>query len=250
VWYSDRAIPAEVAERLRVAASELENIPDAKKDWHPGSDGQVLDLVHPSLYCIVYGRTHAYLPDKPRVQSNLRVVKCPTAGNWMCSERFCWMPSDFSVDANTGSTKLLSPYINNLHLERSQAMYRIIEDVLTAFVPMFERVLGDVNRENLGLLDVTSRLGPISCIWGNYGKPCPEENLETEEEEKKFYESVMIKKELPEPGPYSEPPEGSVPPVPLRGRSIQCIVKLANIRLTPEKSEYAGGSWHVEGECN
>lgn len=28
---------------------------------------------------------------------------------------------------------------------------------------------------------------------------------------------------------------------------IQVIVKLANIFLTPEKSSYPGGNWHVEG---
>lgn len=31
-------------------------------------------------------------------------------------------------------------------------------------------------------------------------------------------------------------------------RGLQVIVKLANIELTPEKPEYKGGSWHVEGQ--
>jgi hypothetical protein len=29
---------------------------------------------------------------------------------------------------------------------------------------------------------------------------------------------------------------------------LQVIVKLANIHLTPEKPEYNGGTWHVEGQ--
>jgi hypothetical protein len=29
---------------------------------------------------------------------------------------------------------------------------------------------------------------------------------------------------------------------------LQVIVKLANIELTPEKPEYQGGVWHVEGQ--
>ena len=33
----------------------------------------------------------------------------------------------------------------------------------------------------------------------------------------------------------------------LRGRTLQLIVKLADIILTPEKPEYPGGKWHVEG---
>ena len=31
---------------------------------------------------------------------------------------------------------------------------------------------------------------------------------------------------------------------------LQIIVKLANIHLTPEKPNYEGGSWHVEGQVN
>ena len=37
------------------------------------------------------------------------------------------------------------------------------------------------------------------------------------------------------------------PAVSLKGTTIQCIIKLANIVLTPEKPEYPGGKWHVEG---
>ena len=33
----------------------------------------------------------------------------------------------------------------------------------------------------------------------------------------------------------------------LKGRTLQVIVRLANIILTPERPEYPGGSWHVEG---
>jgi len=33
-----------------------------------------------------------------------------------------------------------------------------------------------------------------------------------------------------------------------RESGLQVIVKLANIHLTPEKPNYAGGTWHVEGQ--
>jgi hypothetical protein len=32
--------------------------------------------------------------------------------------------------------------------------------------------------------------------------------------------------------------------------SIQVIVKLATIYLSPEKPSYPGGSWHIEGQLN
>jgi hypothetical protein len=33
-----------------------------------------------------------------------------------------------------------------------------------------------------------------------------------------------------------------------REKGLQVIVKLANIELNPEKPEYHGGSWHIEGQ--
>ena len=60
---------------------------------------------------------------------------------------------------------------------------------------------------------------------------------------------------LPEPGTFVPPPYMTTDPkdqVDLRRdfgeRGLQVIVKLANIHLTPEKPEYNGGSWHVEGQ--
>merc|ERR1719334_2071514 len=45
--------------RLRKYVSEeLEGkLSESEKDFHPGSKGQVLDLVHPSLYCYIDGQT-------------------------------------------------------------------------------------------------------------------------------------------------------------------------------------------------
>ena len=72
----------------------------------------------------------------------------------------------------------------------------------------------------------------------------------------------------PEPGPSKPPAQSSMDgkedvrqnpeyssghdPVNLRKEfgKVQIIVKLANIHLTPEKPEYEGGSWHVEGQAN
>ena len=55
VWQSDVLIDDELRSRLREAVRVLEDVSDAERDWHPGSDEQVLDLVHPSLFCLVRG---------------------------------------------------------------------------------------------------------------------------------------------------------------------------------------------------
>jgi hypothetical protein len=54
---SDVAIPTALKERLQRAVAPLEQVPEILKDWHPGSNDQVLDLVHPSLFPLVYGRS-------------------------------------------------------------------------------------------------------------------------------------------------------------------------------------------------
>ena len=50
VFKSDTLVDNELQTRLRSAVSPLENVLESMRDWHPGSDGKVLDLVHPSLY--------------------------------------------------------------------------------------------------------------------------------------------------------------------------------------------------------
>ena len=54
---SDTAIPPDLQAALKAAVKLLEDVPEHLKDWHPGSDNVVLDLVNPSLFPLVYGRT-------------------------------------------------------------------------------------------------------------------------------------------------------------------------------------------------
>lgn len=56
---SDDALPSTVKLALQDAVKSIEDVPDKLKDWHPGSDERVLDLVHPSLFPLIYGRTKA-----------------------------------------------------------------------------------------------------------------------------------------------------------------------------------------------
>ncbi|KAJ7854857.1 hypothetical protein B0H13DRAFT_2673278 [Mycena leptocephala] len=150
IWYSDSLISNDVSDRLRAAVVELENIPDNLKDWHPGSNGQVLDLVHPSLYCIVYGQTfHTDLmfPKPPPYTEPRPMYGWPGP----ISDTFCWLPSDFSVDATDGSVTLVSPYINNLHPTKHRPLYPLIESVLSSFVPLFEHVLSQINGQDKDL---------------------------------------------------------------------------------------------------
>jgi Protein of unknown function (DUF4246) len=54
---SDKAVSLETKKALQKAVEPLEKVPNAHKDWQPGSDGKVLGLVHPSLFPLVYGKS-------------------------------------------------------------------------------------------------------------------------------------------------------------------------------------------------
>ena len=55
---SDTAVSTELKTALQDAVKVFQNkVPERLKDWHPGSEEKVWDLVHPSLFPLIYGRT-------------------------------------------------------------------------------------------------------------------------------------------------------------------------------------------------
>jgi hypothetical protein len=60
---SDSKVPESLKEALKSAVVPLETIPEVYKDYHPGSDNKVIDLVHPSLFPLIYDRSRI-LPDE------------------------------------------------------------------------------------------------------------------------------------------------------------------------------------------
>ena len=125
-------------------------------------------------------------------------------------------------------------YINNLHPIAHRALYPTIAKIFEHFVPMFNKVLTD-------LLNV--RPDRIKVDPYNWYTDEPEDHDEREA----WWEN---RQPTPPPIPTYNPPPLPTNIVDLKGRDLQVIVKLANIVLTPEKPEYSGGVWHVEGMEN
>ena len=64
VWQSDSLLPAELtADIQRTVTQCWGHETSEQRDWHPGSGQQVWDIVHPSLYCLVAGRTRVVEKD-------------------------------------------------------------------------------------------------------------------------------------------------------------------------------------------
>ncbi|MYQ78595.1 MULTISPECIES: DUF4246 domain-containing protein [unclassified Streptomyces] len=245
VWQSDTLIDAELRSRLREAVRVLEEVPEEEKDWHPGSDGQVLDLVHPSLFCLV--RDVSGGPE--------RAWENP-ANPWAkyeFSDRFQWLPTD--VDVSADGEAAFRSYVNNVHPEDHRELAAVLPELFGRMLPLLENVLTDLRHPRPPRIKANP--------YGWYDSE-PEHPDEDDFSDKDAYGDALEAYEAAVDDWYQnrrpvvpDAPEFTAPEtvdasdrVVLRGRRLQVIAKLATIHLTPEKPEYAGGSWHVEGMLN
>ncbi|KAJ3131728.1 hypothetical protein HDU90_008110 [Geranomyces variabilis] len=165
-------------EALSAFVADLENVRDSDQDWHPGTDELVLDLVHPSLYCLEDGKTKV-LPtetiDSPA--DSLRFINAgdvlPVKVNkppenpaplWSHhrprdpEDEFQWLPTDVTITYSGHGTENrvqceFQSYINNVHPVKQKAAYDVLAGILTRFVPMFNHVLTDLISEDETRID-------------------------------------------------------------------------------------------------
>jgi hypothetical protein len=287
---SDSAISDELKQALKDAVAPLENVPDGQKDWHPRSNGLVLDVVHPSLWPLMYGRSRV-LTDRTLSLDNCLdaagtgVIIPPPSGedlntveklyNGLLSVRFQWLPCD--VDITDGKPRIKS-YINNIHPTHNKELYQVIENILERTLPLWDLTYrwpteyGEFEPRIKVSRAVRECTVPDVCGEDNY--ECdpysrPKEAGEQEIDEDEYWDldddhPIRVKdlawfdqthpceEEDPEDYVHKGPTSEEVH---MSGffadtQQIQVIVKLANIHLTPEKPTYPGGSWHIEGQVN
>jgi hypothetical protein len=160
---SDTAVSEQTRTKLVEAVKPLEDVPDFFKDWHPGSDGLVLDLVHPSLFPLVYGESWV-LPNKlttvenctdwtgtSDVVPNVSIAEADPGSHYGLPKpkswgHYMWLPSNIGID-DSGKAHIES-YINNLHPEHRD-LYGILETVLNAAIPLWNEVLSEVPRRRI-----------------------------------------------------------------------------------------------------
>jgi hypothetical protein len=223
---------------------KLEDIPDGLKDWHPRSNNQVLDIVHPSLYCLVYGRTLAFPnvsektdPGKLAPILSHSEVAYYRDSAFCISNKFAWIPTDFTVSANGKEVSALG-YINNLHPSNS-TLYRSLESTLALFVPLFERVLTDIHISNDTLSKVRTSIHSydpnLEPPYRSNDEDDSDEDYAEEPKRSKKKKEKKVPRRIPLPAVPAEGYQGSLEKrehrVSLKGTTIQVIVKLANIHL-------------------
>ena len=289
---SDNIITDDLKAALLAGAKPLEDVPDSQKDWHPGSDGRVLDLVHPSLWPLIYGRSRI-LPDKrigisdclahsgmgeivPSPIENRSADVAARFENHYLSTNYQWLPCDVEL-SEEGNAKIVS-YINNLHPVKHQALYPVIEKFIEKALPAWDVLYQwpddfDMQRLQTNTASKDCKI-PEVCDESEIGcdpwnRPIEPGEPEKEDEYAPFGhgDTEQGKKDLEwfheyHPVMLPEATPDKVPEIKLKASDVkskgffdnasrfQVIVKLANIHLTPEKPEYGGGTWHVEGQLN
>ncbi|MCT9008055.1 DUF4246 domain-containing protein [Streptomyces rhizosphaerihabitans] len=246
VWQSDTLVDDKLRSRLREAVRVLEQVPEAERDWHPGSDGQVLDLVHPSLFCLVRGVSGE--PERAWQNPTNRYSK------YEFSEKFQWLPTD--VDVRDDGDVTFRSYVNNVHPETHRELASVLPDLFARMRPLLENVLTDL-RHPRPLRIEANPYGWYESREPEYPDKSSYSDGEAYEEAFRAWEEAhdlwweTRRPTIPDAPAFTRPelPDESAR-VDLRGRRLQVIVKLATIHLTPDKPEYPGGSWHVEGMLN
>ncbi|GLB43595.1 putative protein of unknown function (DUF4246) [Lyophyllum shimeji] len=214
--------------------------------WDP--TGICTALIDPYLHCLVYNHT---LVARPHSRQHLRTLPSPSGGDiYTVSPHFSLLPADVSISP-TGAASFAS-YINNLHPQTHARLYTRLAQLLTAFVPLFEHTLTDLHRNN----PLAQRI-PGACRYAVWDEP-EEPEYSDDEEGWAAYEREMRHWVMNRPIELPDVPDGGYPGglqrrkhvVSLKGRRVQVIVSVEEMKLEPGGPSYPGSHWHVEGMRN
>jgi Protein of unknown function (DUF4246) len=164
--------------------------------------------------------------------------------------------SHSAVNKRAKNPHRITSYINNLHPQKEKSLYEIISQLITASIPLWELTLAPLLKGNnfsrgkriaYRKVQYESYQGLNRTEYNDDDEGSGDEPWYGDDNMNPDEELVILR-----PEPKSFKPLPSPPKLDLREvygkRGLQVIVKLANIELTPDKPEYDGGSWHVEGQ--
>lgn len=186
---SDTAVTPELQDELRTAFDQLCVDQASSVDWHPRSGDMVQNLVHPSMYPFIYGKSNFIQEEVVGVSDAIEswagkgetapehgnddlVGQDPTDPNhgdfgipheyW--STKYQWLPANLAFRKD-GTVKFTS-YINNLHPQRYPEIYRTIEKLVDASIPAWDQCLAEYKYyEKIGAGRLVSRFSlPESCF--------------------------------------------------------------------------------------
>jgi len=150
----------------------------------------------------------------------------------------------------------IESYINNLHPHKEKRLYELIEKIIDASIPLWNATLAPLvdghfeRQQRIQYTAITYDPDPASWPESEQIQQLPDENSNAFWDRKDEWIKETQRLVFPEPNDFYPLPQPA--PFDLKSkyskRGLQIIVKLASIHLTPEKPEYEGGTWHVEGQ--
>ncbi|KAF2874623.1 hypothetical protein BDV95DRAFT_566610 [Massariosphaeria phaeospora] len=158
---SDTLVAPSLHQQLRNAFAVLQDDQMASPDWHPHTNNMTQDLVHPSLYPLVYGRSKVLQTSSvgtrdainrwsgkgyvlkhssayPHYHENVPQRRCYVPNDYW-SETYQWLPANVAFQ-DDGSVKFTS-YVNNLHPVKYPAIYQAIEKLIATALPAWDQCL-------------------------------------------------------------------------------------------------------------
>ncbi|KAF5680020.1 hypothetical protein FHETE_562 [Fusarium heterosporum] len=148
---SDSLVDENLRRRLQAAFATLTQDQNDNPDWHPRTNDKVRNLVHPSLYPFVYGRSRLFLDEVVGVKDAVHrwsgkgevIPKVSeSSGIPAVSDTYQWLPANVKFQED-GSVKFTS-YINGLHPNKYPEIYRTIETLVEKALPAWDFCLKQV----------------------------------------------------------------------------------------------------------
>ncbi|KAH9486402.1 hypothetical protein JR316_0000466 [Psilocybe cubensis] len=239
IWESDNLLDlSETAELVK--ALEL-----LKSEVSLCDDGITRYFVDHRLYPLIYNKT---LVSQLNGRFLRPVSPPPSTDVYTVSPNFTFLPSDVFVSSDASSVKFIS-YINNLHPQTHRNTYRLLENLLARFIPLFEHSLTDLHRNNHLVQRIAGH-----CRYTIWDEPEPPEHSD-DEDGWTNYERALREWTMNRPINLPDVPHTGYPGglekrrfnVKLRNRTLQIIVSALEIELSPQRSTFSGSVWHVEG---
>ncbi|CAG1975211.1 unnamed protein product [Fusarium graminearum] len=278
---SDNYIDQSLHEELQAAFAKLKLEQKDDPDWHPRSNDMVQNLVHPSLFPLVYGRSRVFREEVVGVEDAIdrwsgkgevipkyqkpssdkqRYYGTGIGGDQVddsyWSENYQWLPSNVAFQED-GSVKFTS-YINGLHPIKHREIYGTIEKLMEKALPAWDFCLA-CRRDHrmVGSCRIQPRFGmpdnPDDNNDANWTVALEDVPIRAKDEssdesmnddERQFEDWKKIREPIqPEAPEFKAWDYGTKPGESLRERfrDIQVIVKMASIELTPDKPSFPAG---------
>jgi hypothetical protein len=263
IFQSDELVSKEKKSNFLKSLQKFQKV--STGNWRPQSQNIILDLLHPSLFCLVFGRTFvtnekliqrdknpfywtgngSIIPilEKPEIkETKIFKLEIIPDEEIITSRNYQWIPSEIKVSEEGKVT--FESYINNLNPLEHKSLYKSLEDILEDFLLMFEKVMipGStiIHRHGNEMEKLHNGYNSLFMGTKNYGDI--HSDIEYDDGEDEHPHENFLENEF-------EAPEHEKK-LNFKGCNLQIFVKLRNFELTPESPQYKGGIWHMEGMKN